>query len=141
MPIIVELIREGRAVLQTYSDPVSEADMAGLRDKMELEILPNATSPIPIIADFRQISNVPKTLLWNGRHWLKKAHPNTGTVIGVVKAGFGFIPALAGVFSRFQFRTQEMFVVTDSLEKALVKLNQLLDQNKPTDEPTRETEA
>lgn len=122
MSITVELIREGRAVLQTYSDPLDAAQMYDLRKKMDAEILPAATGKMHIIADFRNVSNLPGSILMTGRGWLSRAHPNTGIVVGVVNGGF--VQAMAEVFSHLG--SKRTFIVTTSMEEASKKLDELL---------------
>jgi len=122
MPITVELIKEGRAVLQTYSDPLETVQMYDLRKKMDTEILPSATGKMHIIADFRKVSNLPGSILMTGHSWLNRSHPNTGTIIGVVNGGF--VQAMAEVFSHLG--SKRIFMVTTSMEDALKKLEGLL---------------
>ncbi|MEP7288779.1 MAG: hypothetical protein ABI947_23755 [Chloroflexota bacterium] len=96
--------------------------MHDLRKKMDLEILPAAVGKLHIIADFRKASNLPRTILLTGRGWLKRAHPNTGTIICLVNGGF--VHAMADAFVRLN--SNQAFLVTTSLEVALTKIDALL---------------
>ncbi len=127
MPITVELIRQNRAVLQTYCDPVDAAQMHELKNRMQQDILPAASGKIHIIADFRQVKNLPGMILSSGARMLNTAHPNTGTIIFI--APNAFIGSMAGIFSRIAAR--HTFKMAQSLDEALEIIDSLL-VNEPT---------
>ncbi len=83
MPIQVELIKENKVVLQTYSDPLTNLDLSQLKNQMVNEILPSATGKLHVIADLRDIRNLPGTILSSGSSMLQTPHANTGLVICV----------------------------------------------------------
>ena len=85
MPIAVELIKQGRVALQTYSDPLVMQDLELLNDRMRIEILAPATHKVHILADFRLVRHLPIFILARGASQLDRAHPNTGTIVGILE--------------------------------------------------------
>ncbi len=122
MPINVELIKDNRAVLQTYSDPIDHAQMNALRIKMEGEILPQTGEKIHIIADFSAVKNLPGSILSSGAGMLRGAHPNTGVVICVTSGAF--VNAMAGIFTKLT--GGDRFRIVRSLAEAHNEIDQLL---------------
>ena len=128
MPIKVELLNKNRVVLQTYSDPVDAAQMDALKDQMNKDVLANAPGLMHIIADFRQVSDVPRTMLTSGSSMMRRAHPNTGTILVVVQNSF--IQTMAQVFGRITRNTN--FKVVGSMDDALTIVDALLADPSPT---------
>jgi hypothetical protein len=122
MPVTLELIHDDRVVLQTYSDPLSAADFYELKNRMEKELLPAAAAKLHVIADFRQVHNLPGTMLSSGTRMLSTAHPNTGTIIAVTQSAF--VSRMAQIFSHLAARHQ--FRAVPSLDEALALMNQTL---------------
>lgn len=122
MPITVELIRNNRVVLQIYSDPVDTAQMHELKNRMNQDILPVATGKIHIIADLRQVQNLPNVILTSGTRMLSAAHPNTGTIVFIIQNAF--VGSMARVFSRIAAR--HTFKMAQSLDEALEIIDSIL---------------
>jgi hypothetical protein len=97
MPIETELIKDNRVVLQTYRNPLTTEDFHELKKVMEDEILSKSQHVVHIIADFRGVSSVPRTILTSGINMMNRAHPNTGIVVCVIENEF--INAIARIFS------------------------------------------
>jgi hypothetical protein len=85
MPIAVELVKQGRVALQTYSDPLVMQDLELLNDRMRLEILSAAAHKVHILADFRLVRHLPIFILARGASLLDRTHPNTGTIVGILE--------------------------------------------------------
>lgn len=124
MPVQVVLTKENRVVLQTFSDPVSNADMLQVKTKMEHEILPGSTQKLHIIADFSAVWNLPGTILTSGSNMLSRAHPNTGSIICVTQNGF--IRAMARVLVTLS--PKHSFKIVHSLDEAYAEVDRLLTQ-------------
>jgi hypothetical protein len=122
MPIQVEFIKNNCAVLQTYSDPLSSAQMNALKIKMEQEIFPTTTGKVHIIADFTGVKNLPGTILSSGSSMLQSAHPNTGTIICVTASGF--IQGMARVLTVLS--SKQSFKIVTSLDAAFTEIDVLL---------------
>lgn len=122
MPITVELIKDHRVVLQTYSDPLDATQMNDLKNRMQRDILPAAIGKMHVIADFRQVQNLPGTLLSSGSQMLSKAHPNTGTVIFVTQNAF--VSSMAQIFSRVA--SKHTFRITQTLDDAMKIVDDIL---------------
>ncbi|GIL14117.1 MAG: hypothetical protein BroJett038_28370 [Chloroflexota bacterium] len=122
MSITVELVRENRVVLQTYSNPVDTAQIHELKNRMQRDILPAATGKIHIIADLRQVRNLPNMILSSGARMLNAAHPNTGTIVFITQNAF--VGSMARVFSRIA--AQHTFKMARSLDEALEIIDSIL---------------
>ena len=122
MPIHVDLIHQDRAVRQTYQEPVTAADLDGLRDLMQGVLLPAAGGKLHIIADFRQVHQLPDIILRNGLRMLNHAHPKTGVIVFVAQDRF--IATMAAVFMRFYPSCAVRLV--DTIEEAEAIIDALL---------------
>ncbi len=122
MPIQVELIKENKVVLQTYSEPLNNTDMNNLRNQMVNEILPSATGKLHVIADFREIQNLPGTILSSGSSMLRTPHANTGLVICVTSNAF--INAMAHILAKLA--PKQPLKVVQTLEEAYKEVDALL---------------
>ncbi len=124
MPIQVELIRDNRVILQTYSDPLDSAHMSALRNKMDRVILPAAEGKVHIIADFRAVKNLPGTILSSGTTMLSNSHPNTGQIVCVTPSAF--INAMARIFVSLSAKANVPVKIVQSLEEAYAEIDTLL---------------
>jgi hypothetical protein len=122
MPIQVELIKDNRVVLQTYTDPLDNTDLVALRLKMDRDIFPATEGKLHIIADFRAVKNLPTTTLTSGSAMLRKAHSNTGHIICVTENTF--VTIIANVFANLAPKYQVK--VVRSLEEAYREIDALL---------------
>jgi hypothetical protein len=85
MPISLRLIKDGRVVVQTYTDPLTMSDMEILNETMRDEILAPAAGKVHILADFRSMHSPPIFMLARGAAQLDRSHPNTGVIIGILE--------------------------------------------------------
>jgi hypothetical protein len=123
MPILVELVRENRAILQTYTDPLFKADLIASQQIMIRDIFPHSVDKLPIIADFGSVKNLPSIVLRSGSAMMRTAHPNTGHIICVTQSAF--VTEIAHVFARLS--PQYPVKVVGSLEEAYREVDALLE--------------
>jgi hypothetical protein len=124
MPVQVELIKDNRVVVQTYSDPLTNTHMYQLRDKMDREILPAAANKVHIIADFSGVRVLPGTILTTGSSMLIGARHDTGVIIAVTQNNF--VRSMARVFSHLS--PHHTFKIVSSLDEAHMEIDRLLAQ-------------
>lgn len=122
MPIQIELIRENRVVLQTYSEPLNSSEINNLKVKMESVILASAIGKLHIIADFRGIQNLPGTILSSGSNMLRKAHSNTGQIVFITSSAF--VGAMARILVKLSPKQQ--LIVVQTLDEAYKEIDALL---------------
>ncbi len=122
MPIQVELIKDNRVVLQTYSDPLNNHELNQLKNQMANEILPAASGKLHVIADFRDVHNLPSTILNSGSSMLKTPHANTGLIICVTSNAF--INAMANILVKLT--PKQPVKVVRTLEEAMKTVDGLL---------------
>ena len=119
MPVTVELIYQGGVALQTYSDPLEMAHLDALKSKMDQEILSGASGKVHIIADFRQVHNLPGMILTRGSRMLNNAHPNTGLIVAII--AHPLVYRMAHVFASLIARGS--FKVASTFEEAVQIIN------------------
>ena len=129
MPVRVEFIRENRAVLQTYIDPLVSADLMASQQIMIRDIFPHSVGKLPIIADFGGVKNLPSIVLRLSSAMMQTAHPNTGPIICVTQSAF--IIKIANVFARLS--PQYSVKVVGSLEEAYREIDALLAQSRSSE--------
>lgn len=91
---------------------------------MENVILATAQGKLHVIADFRDIQNLPGTILTSGSSMLRKVHPNTGKIVFITPSAF--INAMAHILVRLSPKQQ--IVVVQTLEEAYKEIDALLAQ-------------
>jgi hypothetical protein len=122
VPIQVEFIRENRAVLQTYIDPLVRADLIASQQIMIRDIFPRSVDKLPIIVDFRRVNNLPSMVLKSSSVMMRTAHPNTGHIICVTRSAF--VTKIAHVFAKLS--PQYPVKVVQTLEEAYREVDALL---------------
>ena len=122
MPVHVELIKNNNVVLQTYSDPLTNLDLSQLKNQMTNEILPAATGKLHVIADLRNIQNLPGTILSSGSSMLQTPHANTGLIICVTSNSF--LNAMAHILVKLV--PKQPVKVMKTLEEAYEEVDMLL---------------
>ena len=83
MGIIIELHREGRVILQIYSDPLDMNDIVEQRERLVIEVLDHATRPVHTVVDALQVTRAPTNLISRGMQSLKQVHPMGGEIVVV----------------------------------------------------------
>lgn len=122
MPVTVELIRQGRVALQTYSDPLTMPHLDALQQQMNRDIFPGAAGKVHILSDFRQVRHLPSMILSRGAFMLNNAHPNMGTIVAVIADPF--IYRMARAFASLTAR--KPFRVARSFEEGIGAIDDLL---------------
>jgi len=122
VPIHVELIKENKVILQTYSDPLMNNDLGTLKNRMVNEFLPAATGKLHVIANFQDIENLPGTILSSGSSMLQTPHPNTGLIICVTPNSF--LNAMAHILAKLA--PKQPLKVVKTLEEAYEEVDKLL---------------
>jgi hypothetical protein len=117
MPIQLELIKENRVVLQTYSDPVDSTQLNELREHMDLIILPATTGKIHIIADFRGVKNLSGPVISLGAQMLYSRHLNTGMLVCITTNPLiiAMINVVSGLIPRQSFAVVSSFEAADNI--------------------------
>ena len=124
MPIQTRLIRDGRVLLNTYTEPLDIGDVSDMVDQNNEEFFDKALKPLHTIDDVTLIKDLPPNLLSDARPIIPKRH---------AMAGRGYIVARAGLLS-IVARTllkvigKEDLQVSYSLEEALGQLDEVLKQ-------------
>ncbi len=108
--------------MQTYSDPLDIEHLDTLRDHMNHEILSGAAGKVHIIADMRQVRNLPGMMLTRGAFMFNNLHPNTGMVVAVI--GNELVYRMARVFSGLVPR--RAFRVVHSFDEAEAIIDEAL---------------
>jgi hypothetical protein len=98
MGVKAEIHREGRIVVQTYSDPLDMKDIIAQQKWIVTEILDHATKPVHTIIDMLQVKRLPSNMLGHGTQTLKTVHPMGGQIVVVTNSGF--LNTMADVFKR-----------------------------------------
>src|SRR5207253_804104 len=80
MTVSVELHRNGRVLLQVYSDPLTMDEILVQQDWIVREVLSNATQPIHSIVDACQVTRLPGDILSRGIGAVKTVHPQGGQI-------------------------------------------------------------
>jgi hypothetical protein len=135
MPITIELIKQGRVALQTYSDPLVMRDLETLNDTMGQEILPSAEGKIHILADFRLVRHPPIFLLARGASLLDRTHPNTGTIVGILESALVYRMGL--MFATLM--PKHPIILVRSMDEAISIIDDLLAPEPPNSSGSGET--
>jgi hypothetical protein len=98
MPVQVEIHREGRAVLQTYLDPLDMREVIEKHDWIVKQVLDHATKPVHSITDMRTLSRLPSNILSQGLSAISTVHPMGGEIILVTTNAF--LNTMANVFKK-----------------------------------------
>jgi hypothetical protein len=125
MPIQVELVRDNRVVLQTYSDPLDRNHLNQLRDQM-LVIMDASTRKIHIVADFTAVKHLPSLMVSSGIAMLRRTHVNTGVIVCV--PGSAFVASMAQLFttlSRWNIK------IVQTIDDAYTVIDALLTEEDP----------
>ncbi len=88
MPIATSVLRDGRVLLNTYTDPLDLSEAAHNIIHMHREYLDAATQPIHIIGDFTKITKFPSHILSGTRKLMRAVHPMSGQTLLVTPSMF-----------------------------------------------------
>ena len=124
MPIVTQLVRDGRVMINTYTEPLEIAEVEAFVDRVNSEIFDKATAPIHSVSDMTQIKELPPRMLSSARAINRKRHRMAGYSYVVVRPGL--ISAMARAF--LDVLRSERLRLSYSVEDALSKIDQALAQ-------------
>jgi hypothetical protein len=122
MPVTLELIKQGRVALQTYSDPLTMAHIVAVQAQIRDDILPAAVGMVYFIADFRQVHRLPPDILTRGAVMLDHTSANTGTIVAVFSNAVLYRMARAFV----KMVPRHSVIIANSIDEALTIIEDLL---------------
>jgi hypothetical protein len=126
MTIEIELVREGRVILQRYSDPLSMNEIAANVKRLHREVLDKATQPVHTITDITHVTKLPSNMLSGGIESIRTVHPMGGQII--IVSNNRFLNVMAGVFKRLAVKYKVTLVQT--LDAAWVEADRILAEEK-----------
>ena len=95
MPIEIQLMREGRVIVEIFTDPLDMDDIVQ-NLKNHHEILDRSDKPIHSITDTTGLTRLPSNVLGNSRRSFATAHPLAG--VNVVVTSNAFFKVVAELF-------------------------------------------
>src|SRR5258708_4975429 len=98
MPIKIELLRDGRVILQTYTDPLDMMELIQNVKKLQTEVLDHATRRVHTLTDATGVTRLPSNLLSGGAASIKNVHPMGGEI--VIVTSNNFINTMSNLFKR-----------------------------------------
>jgi hypothetical protein len=98
MGVKAEVVRDGRVVIQIYTDPLDMKEIMDQYHWIRNEIIEHATKKVHTIIDMRQVTKIPSNMLRHGAQPLKETHPMGGQIVLVINNPV--VNALADVFTR-----------------------------------------
>ncbi len=79
MPIENKILRNGRVLVNVYTDPLNFVELAHHIAHVNKAFLDTATKPVHIIADLTAITQVPSQILSGSRQMTRAIHPMSGS--------------------------------------------------------------
>src|SRR5262249_37718934 len=128
MTLHIEMARENRVVLETFSDPIDIPEVVAIVVKLQREYLDPATKPVHAIVDFRQVTRLPKHMLSGVMGPLRQVHPNSGAIVIVTEAAF--MSLMAGVLARLA--SQYQMFVCKTMDEAWHIIDKILAEEEKT---------
>ncbi len=122
MTIEVELLRDGRVLLQRYSDPITLTEISANVKRVQAEIMDKATQPVHTIVDMTQVHKLPSNMLSGGVDSIKAVHPMSGQI--VIVSNNQFINVMANVFKRIVDKYK--VTVVHTVDDAWVEIDRIL---------------
>ena len=98
MGVKADVLREGRIVVQTYTDPLDMKDIIAQHKWIVEHVLDPATKPVHTIIDMLNVHRLPSNMIGHGSQTLKTVHPMGGQI--VVVTNNNFLNTMADVFKR-----------------------------------------
>jgi hypothetical protein len=124
MAIQYELVREGRVLWQTYTDPVDMTEVATYIEKLHRELYDKATRPIHAISDFSAVTQLPKNIISGSLNIMRHSHPMNGELILITTNRF--VTTMARIFR--QSAAKQKISLCRTLDEAWERIDQLLEQ-------------
>ena len=126
MTLYIEMARENRVAVQTFSDPVDSPEVVELIVKLQREYLDHATKPGHAIVDFRQVTKLPSHMLSGVMGPLRTVHPMSGAIVIVTEGTF--MSLMAGVLARLA--SQYQMFVCKTMDEAWQIIDKILAEEK-----------
>ncbi|HLY26450.1 MAG TPA: hypothetical protein VKQ72_08935 [Aggregatilineales bacterium] len=122
MPIQTQFLRDGRVMLNTFTEPLELPEVDDMIERVNRDFFDKALKPVHTIDDLTLIKQLPPNILSNARPLIPKRHQMAGHGYIVVKAGLLSMIArsLLNVIGRDNLQ------VVYSIEDALEKIDQTL---------------
>src|SRR5258708_4074386 len=98
MPIENQLLRDGRVILQIYTDPLDMIELIKNVQTLQRDILDHATKQVHTITDATSVTKLPSNFLSGGAASIKNVHPMGGEI--VIVTGNNFINMMSNLFGR-----------------------------------------
>jgi hypothetical protein len=121
MPIKLELIRDGRVLVRTLTDPVDVQQLFESFSYGAREIMDPSPHTIHLILDVSQTRNIPNNLLTMGLKADKIKHPKTGQVVVVSTSGF-----IKTIINLLHQLSHSKPIAASTLEEALKYIDRVL---------------
>lgn len=122
MAIQYELVKEGRVLWQTYTDPVDMAEIATHIEKLHRELYDKATKPIHAISDFSAVTKLPKNIISGSLNIMRHSHPMNGELIIITTNRF--VTTMARIFR--QSASRQKITLCKTLGEAWEVIDKLL---------------
>ena len=124
MPIQTKFVRDGRVMINTYTEPLEMTEVDAMVDRVNREVLDKAVAIIHTISDVTQIRELPPRMLSGARAVNRKRHRMAGYSYIVVKPGLisAMTRSLLAVLGSKQLQ------ISYSVDDALGKIDQALSQ-------------
>jgi hypothetical protein len=132
VPIETKLVRDGRVILNTYTEPFEIAQVDEMVDRVNRDILDKTSVTIHTISDVTRIKELPPNTLSGARAVNRKRHRMAGYNYLVVKPGL--VSSLARAL--LTVLNNRYFQLTYSVEDALEKIDQALSEEASTRDST-----
>src|SRR5258708_3468498 len=122
MPIKIELLRDGRVILQTYTDPLDMMELIQNVKKLQSEILDHATRRVHTLTDATGVTKLPSNLLSGGAASVKNVHPMSGEI--VIVTSNNFINTMSSLFGKIV--PQYKVTVWKTMEDGWAEIDRIL---------------
>lgn len=123
MPSRTELLKGGRVLLLTYTDPMTTADLQQALGELH-HVCEAASAPVHTITDISTVTNLPPKIVSFLRYnpYSPFKNPNTGTFIVIVRSRFvgTIVNTLASLSRGFDIRS------VSTMEQAWVQVDGIL---------------
>ena len=124
MAIKYELVKEGRVLWQTYTDPVDMAEIATHIEKLHRQFYDKATRPIHAISDFSAVTKLPKNIISGSLNIMRHSHPMNGELVLITTNRF--VTTMARIFR--QSASRQKITLCQTLDEAWELIDRILEK-------------
>ena len=122
MPIVNQLLRDGRVILQTYTDPLDMIELIKNAQTLQHDFLDHATKRVHTITDATGVTKLPTNLLSGGAASVKNVHPMSGEI--VIVTSNNFINTMSSLFGKIV--PQYKVTVWKTMEDGWAEIDRIL---------------